>query len=197
MRELCFDSVRVGPNRATRLSYIHRRKRGHVRVHSAPPNKDNDGKDSKVSLNPVELGRRSRQALEEAWSSITRLSGSRASFTLEDDLGADVSVDEFQSRQARSTSVLVVGGTGRLGRIVVRKLLLRGYNVRVMCRDTNGMAESTLPSGVSIVRGNVGNLKDCLQAVEGMDKVRNQAGKQDIPEIQMLDCAQLIGMYQM
>jgi hypothetical protein len=174
MLESYFHSSRVQPNRMARLLCGRSHKRGHVRVR-ANPNKDDDKKESKVSLNPVELGRRSRQALDDAWSQITSLTGSRASFTLDDDLGADVSTDEFQMPQARLTSVLVVGGTGKLGRIVVRKLLLRGYRVRVMCRDTNGMAESTLPSGVSIVRGNVGNLRDCLKAVDGMDKVRASA----------------------
>ena len=35
---------------------------------------------------------------------------------------------------SNSTRVLVVGATGRVGRIVVRKLLLRGYTVRALVR---------------------------------------------------------------
>jgi hypothetical protein len=129
--------------------------------------------DSKVSLNPVELGRRSRQAIEDVWFNVTRLTSSRASFTLDDDLGADVSLGDFQTPQAEFTNVLVVGGSGRLGRVVVRKLLLRGYTVRVMCRDRSGDAESLLPATVDICRGDVSDLEACLRAATGMDKVRN------------------------
>jgi len=33
---------------------------------------------------------------------------------------------------AQDTTVLVVGATSRIGRIVVRKLMLRGYNIKVL-----------------------------------------------------------------
>jgi hypothetical protein len=36
---------------------------------------------------------------------------------------------EFESPKAPSTTVLVSGATGRVGRVLVRKLLLRGYKV--------------------------------------------------------------------
>lgn len=35
--------------------------------------------------------------------------------------------EEFTSPTAQDTTVLVAGATGRVGRILVRKLLLRGY----------------------------------------------------------------------
>jgi hypothetical protein len=38
---------------------------------------------------------------------------------------------EFTVPGAQDTTVLVVGATSRIGRIVVRKLMLRGYNVKV------------------------------------------------------------------
>ena len=41
---------------------------------------------------------------------------------------------------AASRQVLVVGATGRIGRIVVRKLLLRGYSVRALVRGTSAEA---------------------------------------------------------
>lgn len=37
---------------------------------------------------------------------------------------------EFSSPQAAYTTVLVAGATGRVGRVLVRKLLLRGYKAR-------------------------------------------------------------------
>ena len=129
-------------------------------------------KEADITLNPVELGRRSRQAIEDAWYQVTRLSTPRASFTIDDDLGASIAGDDLQPPQAPFTRVLVVGGTGRVGRIVVRKLLLRGYPVRVMCRDLSGDAAQNLPSSAEIVKGDVGNLDDCIRAAKGVDKVR-------------------------
>lgn len=126
--------------------------------------------ETQPTLNPVELGRRSRQAIEDAWANVTRISTPRASFALDDDLGAGLASD-LESPEAQFTRVLVVGGTGRVGRIVVRKLLLRGYNVRVMCRDLQDEAASLLPSSVEILRGDVGDLDACQRAVNGMDKV--------------------------
>ena len=129
-------------------------------------------KEADLTLNPVELGRRSRQAIEDAWYQVTRLSTPRASFTIDDDLGAGIAGDDLQPPQAPFTRVLVVGGTGRVGRIVVRKLLLRGYPVRVMCRDLTEDAAQNLPSSAEIVKGDVGNLADCIKAAKGVDKVR-------------------------
>lgn len=41
---------------------------------------------------------------------------------------------EFTIPDAAFTTVLVAGATGRVGRILVRKLLLRGYTVKVRRR---------------------------------------------------------------
>lgn len=35
---------------------------------------------------------------------------------------------------SNSTRVLVVGGTGRVGKVIIRKLLLRGFKVRALVR---------------------------------------------------------------
>lgn len=129
-------------------------------------------KEAVPTLNPVELGRRSRQAIEDAWYQVTRLSTPRASFTIDDDLGAGIAGDDLQPPQAPFTRVLVVGGTGRVGRIVVRKLLLRGYPVRVMCRDFADDAAQNLPASTELVKGDVGNIEDCIKAAKGVDKVR-------------------------
>lgn len=129
-------------------------------------------KDVDLTLNPVELGRRSRQAIEEAWFQVTSLATPRASFALDDDLGAGITAADMPPAQAQFTRVLVVGGTGRVGRIVVRKLLLRGYSVRVMCRDMSDEAAQNLPSSAELVKGDVGNIEDCVKATRGVDKVR-------------------------
>ena len=48
---------------------------------------------------------------------------------------------EFEAPQAGNTQVLVVGATGRVGRILVRKLLLRGYKVRAFVRQGDEAGE--------------------------------------------------------
>jgi NAD(P)H-binding len=149
-----------------------------------------DEEDRGVPLNPIKLGRRSRQAIDDAWYQLTRMTSSRASFNLEDDLGSDVTLSDYEAPQAQFARVLVVGGTGKVGRIVVRKLLLRGYTVRVMVRDSAGDAEALLPASVDIFRGDVGILKDCLDACTGMDKVcpglLNMFRAQDLPPVALL-----------
>lgn len=57
------------------------------------------------------------------------------------DLGVGAE-DESLSR-ARGTTVLVIGATGRVGQVLVRKLLLRGYNVRALVRP--GSSVDSLP----------------------------------------------------
>ena len=63
----------------------------------------------------------------------------------------------------------MVGATGRVGRILVRKLLLRGYTVRALVRDTAEGLES-MPSSVTVVRGDVGDYDAVRAAMEGVNK---------------------------
>jgi putative NADH-flavin reductase len=58
--------------------------------------------------------------------------------------------------------------------VLVRKLLLRGYNVRAMVREKtmqNAVGE-LLPQKVEVVIGDIGDYKSCRKAMEGVDKVR-------------------------
>lgn len=109
---------------------------------------------------------------------------------------------EFESPDAADTTVLVTGATGRVGRVLVRKLLLRGYKVRALVRQRDGGAaaaaaaaggsgvdssvsmdagsvggeEAAIPLAVVQVYGDVGDYQACRRAVEGVDKVRCAAG---------------------
>jgi E1A/CREB-binding protein len=90
-----------------------------------------------VIVNPVGLGRRSRQVFDEVWRKFSRLgqmSSASAAAVVEQDpavLFRGGPMCEFTVPGAQDTTVLVVGATSRIGRIVVRKLMLRGYNVKV------------------------------------------------------------------
>lgn len=88
-------------------------------------------------VNPVGLGRRSRQLFDEVWrkfsglGQISRTIRSDEKDALDALLIREGPLCEFAIPGAQNTVVLVVGATSRIGRIVVRKLTLRGYAVKV------------------------------------------------------------------
>ncbi|KDO67104.1 hypothetical protein CISIN_1g0075871mg, partial [Citrus sinensis] len=87
-------------------------------------------------VNPVGLGRKSRQIFDEVWRKFSGL-GQISRTTRADDkdsldalLIREGPMCEFAIPGAQNTTVLVVGATSRIGRIVIRKLMLRGYSVK-------------------------------------------------------------------
>jgi len=66
--------------------------------------------------------------------------------------------------------VLVIGGTGRLGRPVVDKLLLAGFNVRVLTRDPV-RASQNLPEEVEIYHGNVEDRSSLIDPMRDCDGI--------------------------
>jgi NADPH-dependent curcumin reductase CurA len=65
---------------------------------------------------------------DDVWQQFARLA-SPAGGSMAGSLGYASPAEEFSSPAATNTTVLVAGATGRVGRILVRKLLLRGYKV--------------------------------------------------------------------
>ncbi|CAL8469928.1 g9470 [Coccomyxa elongata] len=133
-----------------------------------------DGADGSFvdDFNPVVLGRKSRQMLNNVWRQFTKLgSPVTSSRFLENEFsGSVIEVGEFETPQAANTTVLVTGATGRVGRVLVRKLVLRGYKVVVLARDREEVAQS-LPSSVRIVQGDIGDVQACRTAIQDADKV--------------------------
>lgn len=87
-------------------------------------------------VNPVGLGRRTRQIFDTAWRRLTNLGQLTSATRPTDEYDLDEVVVggpmcDFQTPNAELTTVLVAGATGRVGRILVRKLQLRGYKVKV------------------------------------------------------------------
>jgi hypothetical protein len=86
-------------------------------------------------VNPVGLGRKSRQVFDEVWRKFSGLGQISRTPTipanLEDPIFIRGPMCDFTVPEAQDTTVLVVGATSKIGRIVIRKLLLRGYNVKV------------------------------------------------------------------
>lgn len=89
-------------------------------------------------VNPVGLGRKSRQLFDEVWRKFSGLGQISRTTRMDDKETLDAlliregPMCEFAIPGAQNTTVLVVGATSRIGRIVVRKLMLRGYSVKVL-----------------------------------------------------------------
>jgi len=67
--------------------------------------------------------------------------------------------------------ILVVGGTGRLGRAVVPLLVQGGHRVRIMARGTSQPFAAPVSDGVELFRGDLGSEPDCREAVAGCTEV--------------------------
>lgn len=63
--------------------------------------------------------------------------------------------------------ILVVGGTGRLGRAVVPLLRAAGHQVRLMARGSSQPFPQAAGDGVELFRGDLGSDADCQAAVAG------------------------------
>ncbi len=72
--------------------------------------------------------------------------------------------------------VCVTGGTGFLGSYLVRDLLARGTNVRVLARPSP-RAESLAAAGVEIAKGDLRDPESIARAVRGADIVYHLAAK--------------------
>ena len=148
------------------------------------------------NANPINLGRQARKAFDEVWSQLSSLASPTKSYIFDDEVEA-MGRQESDIPQAASTTVLVLGATGRVGRILTRKLLLRGYKVQALIRKREGRGEvlsspspsspaseddpsapsssvvtvDGVPPAVKIIFGDVGEMKDCQAAVKGVNKV--------------------------
>ena len=73
--------------------------------------------------------------------------------------------------------VLVVGATGSVGRLVVRRLLLEGKSkVRVLVRDLYSDTLNLLGTGVTYCQGDLSNVESLEYAVTDVDKIVYVAG---------------------
>lgn len=128
-------------------------------------------------VNPVGLGRRSRQLFDEVWRKFSGLGQISSTIRADDREALDAllvregPMCEFAIPGAQSTVVLVVGATSRIGRIVVRKLMLRGYSVKALVRRADQEVIDLLPRSVEVIVGDVGDPDTVKAAVEGCNKI--------------------------
>lgn len=83
--------------------------------------------------------------------------------------------------------VLVVGATGETGRIVVRKLVLRGYRVRVLVRDLYSSTLDLLGTGVSFVKGDLDDYDSLLEATADVDKIICAVGARTVDMVEAVE----------
>ena len=136
------------------------------------------GKDNSPTLNPLDLGRRARQLTDGFFKGITGLTQLARSPSIDEakydavysaDLLAGDDLTEYETPNARFTTVLVVGAAGRVGRVLVRKLLLRGYTVKALVRKESD--REILPDKVQAYVGDVSDAKTLELAMSGVNKV--------------------------
>ena len=148
---------------------------------SKPSTEDGTKEDPGIGgVNPIKLGRKSRAVLDDLWEQFASITSPTRSAPITDEYSsAGEGLTEFETPQAAFTTVLVVGATGRIGRVLTRKLLLRGYKVKAMLRPRlteDGEIDLERPAGVpqsvEIVYGDVSEYASCRAAAEGVDKVQ-------------------------
>ena len=85
------------------------------------------------------------------------------------------SVSVPQPRPAKAPEVLVVGGTGFIGRRLVRKLCDQGYSVRVMTRNPRAAAIELGDLPVDLFAGSHGDAVSATEALKGIQSVYHLA----------------------
>jgi nucleoside-diphosphate-sugar epimerase len=91
-----------------------------------------------------------------------------------DDLTAATAGAGAREIRDHEKKVLVVGGAGYLGSILTRKLLGRGYRVRVLDSFIYGrrsLEDLAADSKLDIVEGDLRNIHTCVNALEGVNAV--------------------------
>jgi hypothetical protein len=137
-------------------------------------------------LNPFQAGQNLRKSLDSALTSFARASGSAESrqkslYYLDDrfqESGGALFTQETNpylsrlEKDAYIPEVLVVGATGEVGRLVVRRLLLEGRSrVRVLVRNLFSKTLNMLGTGVTYCQGDLNNMDSLEYALTDVDKI--------------------------
>ena len=139
---------------------------------------DEPSETSLNDLNPLNLGKKSRQFVDGVFKAVSGLTQFTRAPSMDEtkyenlydaDLLSGEGLTEFTNPNARFTTVLVVGAAGRVGRVLVRKLLLRGYTVKALVRNQSD-AEN-LPTAVDVHVGDVSDEQVMESAMVGVNKV--------------------------
>ncbi|MCO7226242.1 NAD-dependent epimerase/dehydratase family protein [Pleionea sp. CnH1-48] len=89
------------------------------------------------------------------------------------DVKADIKEREIKTDD--NFDVLLLGGTGFIGRHTMTQLLAAGYSVGVMARNMNQLDDCFYQDGVSLIKGNITNSEDVEAAIARSTYVVNLA----------------------
>jgi hypothetical protein len=131
-------------------------------------------------LNPFQAGQNLRQTIGKITSLGSGLSSeTKQKYYLDDRLleagGVLSERNPYLERLERDNfvpEVLVIGATGDVGRLVVRRLLLEGrFRVRVLVRDLYSQTLNLLGTGVTYCQGELGEIESLEYALTDVDKI--------------------------
>ena len=129
-------------------------------------------------LNPFKAGQSLRKTIDTAITSISSsTSHKEKSIYYMDDRFSNIvsSIEGALDRLEQDDyipEVLVVGATGEVGRLVVKRLLLEGrFRVRVLVRDLYTKTLNMLGTGVTYCQGDLNNIDSLEFAVTDVDKI--------------------------
>jgi predicted dehydrogenase/nucleoside-diphosphate-sugar epimerase len=89
-------------------------------------------------------------------------------------------------RQPEQCDVLVTGGTGFIGKHVIKQLLSTGATVRVMARGVDGLPDLFFDEAIQVVQGDITDAEAVSRAVHGARKVAHLATG-DFSDVQRAD----------
>jgi hypothetical protein len=161
-----------------------------------PPEKKpptNAGNILSLLSNPYEAGKSLRQTLDSAFTSFGpgRSPQQRSTYYLDDRFRESSTLsenalafaersplfDQVRDDQDYIPEVLVIGATGEIGRLVVRRLAISGkFRVRVLVRDLYSSTLNLLGTGVTYCQGDLGNVESLEYALTDVDKIVFCAG---------------------
>jgi hypothetical protein len=149
---------------------------------SKPDESSSDASNLFNILNPFKAGQNLRKTIDEALTSTNIPDDTKNMYYVGDRL-AEAAVD-LDSRISSGNGlvdfvpeVLVVGATGEVGRMVVRRLLRDGrFRVRVFVRDLYTETLNLLGAGVTYCQGDLANMESLEYAVTDVDKIVFCAG---------------------
>lgn len=182
------------------------------KMNEPKPNSTDETKPNILNIiNPYNAGKSFRSKVESAFNLASAIASTTSSpaarlpperrtiyynYYLDDKLGLSMAELKDSTPEPSSSwsshsdkdnrpEVLVVGATGALGRVLVKRLLLENkVRVRVLVRDLYSNTLNKLGTGVTYCQGDLGNMDSLEYAVTDLDKIIFCAGHESATDME-------------